>query len=584
MFEKITLISDYGVNIKLHQGTDTTNLMNMHLVMEDNSRNIVIEVEYVDLDIIKCRFLGEIIDNRFCPGIIKKPSVNSNIRLMTDEEIKMIIGIQKDDNFTFGISPFYNNQRVYAKVNDLFSNHLTILGNTGSGKSFGTTAVIQSLFKNPNLFPYKSNFILFDNNGEYISAFKELNKLNPNYNFRILTTNYQTNYEKLTIPAWLLSEDDLALLLGATTGNQITLIERMIKLARIFSLSDEMCGKYKNHLLAKAMLSIIYSNDLPTTKRNNIFALYNTCTTREFNMEAVVPGAGYTRKFRECFNIDKQGIFTESILITNYISSFVDNSLDDFETDKYNAYTLQDLEKALAFALLSENWLNNETTYGESINIKVKLHNLVISKNSQIFNYPVFTGLVEYINQIIVSNNRKYQIININLEDIDDHFAKVLVKIMCRLINEYAKKTPQRGAVPFNLLVEEAHRYIKTGEDIDLLGYNIFDRISKEGRKFGVLLTLISQRPVELSETVMSQCANFLIFKTTHPRDIEYITRMVPYITEEIIEKQKGLQPGYCLAFGQGFKVPLIIKVDLPNPVPTSSNVDLIDRWGSRRA
>ena len=93
-------------------------------------------------------------------------------------------------------------------------------------------------------------------------------------------------------------------------------------------------------------------------------------------------------------------------------------------------------------------------------------------------------------------------------------------------------------------------------------------------------MSLVSQRPVELSETVMSQCSNYLIFKTTHPRDIEYITQMVPYVTEEIIEKQKGLQPGFCLAFGNAFQEPIIIKVQLPDPVPTSDNVDVIKKWG----
>lgn len=148
---------------------------------------------------------------------------------------------------------------------------------------------------------------------------------------------------------------------------------------------------------------------------------------------------------------------------------------------------------------------------------------------------------------------------------------------------EYAKRLQKRGSVPFNIFVEEAHRYIKTGEDIDLLGYNIFDRISKEGRKYGVMLNLISQRPVELSETVMSQCANYLIFKTTHPRDLEYITQMVPYITDEIIEKQKGLQPGYCLAFGSAFKVPITIHVDVPNPTPNSDNVRITKEWSMDR-
>ena len=247
-------------------------------------------------------------------------------------------------------------------------------------------------------------------------------------------------------------------------------------------------------------------------------------------------------------------------------------------------YTLNDVEKALSFALIADNWLDNRQTYSDAITIKVRLHSLIISSNAKFFSYPNFINIEQYLASLLIKDGRKYQIVNINLEDVDDSIAKVIVKIYSRLIFEYAKKLPERGSVPFNILVEEAHRYVKMGEDINLLGYNIFDRISKEGRKYGVLLTLISQRPVELSETVMSQCANFLIFKTTHPRDIDYITRMVPYITEEIIEKQKGLQPGYCLAFGSAFKVPIIIKMDLPNPAPNSSNVNVIKEWSMNRA
>ena len=168
--------------------------------------------------------------------------------------------------------------------------------------------------------------------------------------------------------------------------------------------------------------------------------------------------------------------------------------------------------------------------------------------------------------------------------DIDDVMEiKVSINsknIPCVVITKIPKSSGLYNSKYWISSNEEDESFVpKTGEDIDLLGYNIFDRISKEGRKYGVLLTLISQRPVELSETVMSQCANFLIFKTTHPRDIEYITRMVPYITEEIIEKQKGLQPGYCLAFGNAFKVPIIIRMDIPNPVPNSSNVNVIKEW-----
>ena len=583
MFERIIKINDRGAEIKLIKENINVNLLGLHLVFESVDKKVVCEIDSVNDDIATAHFIGEIIEDKFYNGVIHKPDTSSKIRLMNSDEIKLIIGVKSNTTFTFGVSPFYDNERVYVDINNIFSNHLTILGNSGCGKSYGTARILQSIFQTEGFAPYKASLIFFDNNGEYISAFESLNRINPNYHFKVITTNKAYDYKKLSLPLWLLSTDDIALLLSATTANQMILIERMIKLARVFSQNDEMTTKFKNHLLAKAMLTILYSNDLPVTKRNNIFGLFNTCKTQELNLEAVVQGAGYTRKFRDCFHVDANGVFTEGILVTDYISSFIHPEFDDYEPKEYNSYTLIDLEKALAFALVSEDWLNNPLTYSDAITLKVKLHTLTISDNAKFFDMPGNVTLDDFLVSILMDNGGKNQILNINLEDIDDSLAKVIVKIFCRMFFEYAKRLTKRGSVPFNIFVEEAHRYIKTGEDIELLGYNIFDRISKEGRKYGVMLNLISQRPVELSETVMSQCANYLIFKTTHPRDIEYITQMVPYITEEIIEKQKGLQPGYCLAFGSAFKVPIIIHVDLPNPVPNSDNVCITKEWSIER-
>ena len=584
MFENIVKINDRGAMVKLNEMNNNINFMGLHLVLETDKYKVVCEIDAIDKDVLSTHFIGEIINGRFFNGVINKPDVTANIRLMNSDEILLITGVKGEGTFTFGKSPFYDNKDVYVSINEIFSNHLTILGNSGCGKSYGTANLMQSIFKTEGFLPYKASVIFFDNNGEYISAFENMNSINPNYHFKVITTNNKYSYKKLAIPLWLLGVDDIALLLSATTPNQMILIERMIKLARIFSESDETSVNFKNHLLAKAMLSILYSNDMPATKRNNIFGLFNTCHTKELNMEAVIQGAGYTRKFRDCFHIDKEGIFTESILVTNYIASFIKEEYDDYEPKSYNCYSLIDLENALAFSLVSEGWLNNPRTYSDAIAIKVKLHTLTISENAKFFDVPGNVTLDQFLVSLLMENGGKNQLLNINLEDIDDSLAKVIVKVMCRMFFEYAKALPNRGSVPFNIFVEEAHRYIKTGEDLDLLGYNIFDRISKEGRKYGVLLNLISQRPVELSETVMSQCANYLIFKTTHPRDIEYITQMVPYITDEIIEKQKGLQPGYCLAFGTAFKVPLIIKMNIPNPTPKSDNVNIIKEWSIARS
>ena len=98
-----------------------------------------------------------------------------------------------------------------------------------------------------------------------------------------------------------------------------------------------------------------------------------------------------------------------------------------------------------------------------------------------------------------------------------------------------------------------------------------------------MILGLISQRPVELSDTVISQCSNFLIFKMNHPVDVDYIRKMVPNISDEIVEKQKTLQAGTCLAFGRAFRIPLIIKLKMPDPAPGSGNCDVVTIWNGNQ-
>lgn len=90
---------------------------------------------------------------------------------------------------------------------------------------------------------------------------------------------------------------------------------------------------------------------------------------------------------------------------------------------------------------------------------------------------------------------------------------------------------------------------------------------------------LLSQRPVEISETVISQLSNFVIFKMTHPLDVEYIKKMLPNVSEEIMEKQKILQSGTGVAFGRAFRIPLLVHFQMPNPAPYSSNCNMVEAW-----
>ena len=580
MIGKIIYISNNKADVLVENGNIASNLMNMHVIFEDDKKKILGEVNDIDKNIVKISFLGEIVDGRYMGGVIRKPSMNATLRPINKEELSILVGIPNENNFEIGTLPLYDNYPVMVNINDLLSNHFAVFGNSGSGKSCGVARLIQNIFMDQNIKPYKSNIFIFDAYGEYHNSFERINEINPNYNFKYYTTNKSDNMgERLRIPLWLLDEEDIALLLNVTCHSQLPIIERMLKMVSIFSNNDENVDIYKNHLIAKAIMAILFTNETSSSKRNDVFNILSTCSTREFNLEAPVQGLGYVRKFRECFTIDSKGQFSESILLTEYVSKFIKDDLDNYEAPMTNFYTLEDLEKALNFTLIAEGLLKNEQAYNDAITLKVRLHSLIIGEYHDYFKVPQYMTRENFIASLVNKGGRKAQIVNFNMEDVDDWFAKFVTKTFTKLLFEFVKNLSNRATIPFHIFLEEAHRYVQNDNDNYLLGYNIFERVAKEGRKYGLMLNLISQRPVELSETVISQISNFMIFKLNHPRDLEYVRMMLPNISADIVEKQKSLQPGNCVAFGSAFKIPMIIKMKMPSPAPSSSNCDVVNNW-----
>ncbi|MBE6154190.1 MAG: ATP-binding protein [Firmicutes bacterium] len=581
IFGRILYISDNIAHVEnISKDTITADLMNIHVIFEDKDQRILGEIVELNSTEIKIRFLGEYVNNKYINGVIRKPLLSSKIRIINGEELLEIVGTLSDKSIELGTSATYKGFQICPNINSLFSNHLAIFGNSGSGKSCGVSRIVQNIFSNPKTTSINANMFFFDAYGEYKNAFGSINKINPEYNYKFVTTNptEDTDY-LLKIPVNLLTLDDIALLLQASTHSQLPILERSIKYAKIFASDSDEVIKYKNHLIAKALIAILFSNMTTSYKKNEIFKVIEICHTREFNFDSVIPGLGYTRSFSECFEIDSNGNFGESVLITEYILKHIDESIEEIKVPEQSFYTLKGLANALEFTLISEGFQGNQMMYNEAMILQVRLNTIISSKVNNYFDGSKYTSVDEFIKELTKKDNNKAQIVNINLEDIDDAYAKVIVKIMSKLLFDYAKNLKSRASEPFHLFLEEAHRYIQADTDTFLLGYNIFDRIAKEGRKYGVILDIISQRPVEISDTVIAQCSNFLIFKMTHPKDIKYIEEMLPNISSDVIEKMKVLQPGNCVVFGSAFKIPMICKLDMPNPMPYSTNCNVSSCW-----
>ena len=561
------------------------NLINLHVVMEDNDQILVGEIIDIKEGIAYITLIGQIIDNNFVFGVMRKPSFGAVVKLISKEKIPMIISVpeyKEREDIYIGESTVYPGVKVGFEINPFFSNHFAIFGSTGSGKSWGIAKLIQGIFEKKSTVAYRASLFIFDAYGEYHNAFKDIGKKVPEISFKAYTTNVKmvNDSEILKIPLWLLTTDDIALLLGADSPTQLPIIEKSLKLVGLFVRDETDVIKQKNDIIARAILDILSSGKNSAQIRDQIFSVLSSYHTKDLNLETQIYQPGYVRSLKQCLIIDASGKLREMELLTNFMQSFLDDSIELTLPDGSFKYGLEDLMNALDFALLSEGVFNSNRVYDENNVLRVRLHTLINGDYAKYFECDRYVTKDEYIKELLMApTGRKAQIINFNINYVDDRFAKTITKIYSKLLFDYAKNLDKRASLPFHIILEEAHRYVQNDSDIDVLGYNIFDRITKEGRKYGVLLGLISQRPSDLSETSISQCSNFLIFKMLHPRDIQYIRDMVPNITSEIVKRLRTLQPGTCIGFGNAFHVPVLIKVDKPDPTPSSSSCDISENW-----
>ena len=302
MFGKILNIDDVTANVAINkENMIVPNLMNLHVVFESEGQRILGEVKSATEDTCQINLLGQFTDEgRFIAGTIIKPTLDATIRIINDQELEIIFGKNDPQSLYMGKSAVYDGKDVYVNINDMFSNHMAIFGNTGSGKSCSVARIVQNIFLNKNFLSFNANLFFFDAYGEYKNAFKILNQLNPNYQYKFITSNpIDQSDVPLRIPVFLLTVDDVCLLLQADNHHQYTIVERMLKLAKFFSKEDEQSKKLKNHLIAKAIMSVLFSNQSASGKKNDIFTILADCSTPEFNVNTDIQGIGYTRKFSE---------------------------------------------------------------------------------------------------------------------------------------------------------------------------------------------------------------------------------------------------------------------------------------------
>jgi DNA helicase HerA-like ATPase len=194
----------------------------------------------------------------------------------------------------------------------------------------------------------------------------------------------------------------------------------------------------------------------------------------------------------------------------------------------------------------------------------------------------IFESEEDYLEKVfyISKEIRSNQLIILNSSEVNRDILELLTSVINRLIFDYRKKKfgNDRREQPIHIVLDEAHRYIKKDTEY-LLKENVFEKIAREGRKYSLYLIVSSQRPSELSQTVLSQCGNYIIHRIQNEVDMNYIYSVLPYFSSDYITKIKQSIPGEALIFGNCVPMPLSIKIEKANPEPNSENCIINEEW-----
>lgn len=529
-------------------------------------------------------------------GVSVYPSLYSDVLYIKEYELDVIfktnklneINCQKteecmqgdckcDSKYTslpIGKSIIFPEYEVKIDINKFFGSHSAVLGNTGSGKSCTISSMLQTLYKFKSYSATGSTFIFFDVNGEYSQAFEKIHTENVDIEIKNFTIDDveegNAEIEKFILPHWFLNIDEWGLLLKASEKSQIPVLRNALGFTQYL---DE---RVLRHIYACSIMYVYENWESSVTKRQKIISL-----VAKANFNPVVDCSLMDAKFGNFPNNTAEETFKTAI------RSFIDEGVEIDPKYVSEKFEFKDLEVALETAILYEEYHGNKQIrdYCSSLitrfkSIKEREDFKFLTRNDTNDSIEVFLRNHLGIDNPVISDKKKSQVIIIDLNSANDETVEIISCVLSRMIFEKLKNSENRNKFPVNLVLEEAHRYISTNSGKVFGDANkIFERIAKEGRKYGMFLLVSSQRPSELSKTVLSQCSNFIVHRIQNPEDLSHIRQITPHISETVLKRLPSIPTQHALIFGHSVNLPTTFKVNDANPKPKSDNNEISNNW-----
>lgn len=554
--------------------------------IKEQELNKVYSTKYLDVLPI-----GTITKDKFIFGASVYPTLYSDVLYIKDDELDLIFNTKDIEEeidgsntkllaLEIGKSAIFQDYDIKIKIDNFFGGHSAILGNTGSGKSCTIASMIQTLFKKEKFSAVGASFIFFDVNGEYKQAFEKLQEANDDIN--IYYTSLEDTTNPFILPQHLMNVEEWELLLNASEKAQLPILRNALNIASLLSKSvaDGNSKKILNHIKAVCIDLVLKGDGNDTSKYTTIATILRSFPTDNFDFST----KRTTKTIQTCIAISygKMNDIDELEKIIQANKYIDHDNIKLFESSNIEPFEFKLLGQALELAILYEEAHGNNQIRNYCASLITRFKSLENRKDFDFIKEKITITADEYVKKLfgVDGSKKKTQISIIDLNSAEDEIVEIVSSVLTRLFFDTLRKATPRNQFPVNLVLEEAHRYIAYDSKRTFLRANqIFDRVAKEGRKYGLFFTISSQRPSELSKTVLSQCNNFIVHRIQNPDDLLHIRQITPHISETTLKKLPSIPTQHALIFGNAVNIPALFKVNNADPLPNSDNNEISSNW-----
>lgn len=557
-------------------------------------------------------------------GVIAFPSVGDQVLMPTPAQVEAIVGAKDTDRrVRIGSSPLTSNAAIMVDPDKLFGRHLAVLGNTGSGKSCTVAGLIRwsmeaadMAIKDAARVP-NMRFIVLDPNGEYGSAYADM----PG---RVRVFKPGDEHNPFTLPAWMWNSHEWSAVTNAQPGAQRPLLLQALRNLRAGrALREPLHVAIVRQVRLFRGRTLAYIADGTGASYTDFVSLLNCCQVfknlddvmRDFHerVQEEDPARRHISVLSEAARnfCDAHKIWNERRQDYNYnapnVAEFnallplfdgIEQALPPVAREEeinedapipFDVRQIADYVDALS-ADSSSNPNTANFIAWLTLRIRSLLDNRRLAAMIAPENPPTFADWLEGLLGSADAANGQVAVVDLSL--IPSEVTHIVIAVLGRIVFEasqrYQKHHPEGKALPTALVLEEAHTFVRRGRDNELdivsptrLCREAFERIAREGRKFGLGLVLSSQRPSELSPTVLAQCNTFLLHRIVNDADQNLVARLVPDNVGGLLRELPSLPSRQAILLGWATPIPILVEVDeLPlEQRPQSADPDFWDVW-----